>query len=109
LFTANDLGSAGSSSSSSSATKAVLKVKLEREEEYRETPWTNKITRRWTDTEVSNLVEGVSQFGTKRWPDIKKMQLWSDSPRKPGDLRVLTLETHLKFGVTGQVCFALNC
>ncbi|CAN1775859.1 Telomere repeat-binding protein 6 [Linum perenne] len=41
----------------------------------------------WTATEVSKLVEGVTQYGIGRWTDIKKLHFSSSNHRTPIDLR----------------------
>ncbi|KAM7264193.1 hypothetical protein ACFE04_001876 [Oxalis oulophora] len=41
----------------------------------------------WTLTEVTTLVDGISQYGTSRWTDIKRNLFPSSSYRTPIDLR----------------------
>lgn len=47
-----------------------------------------KHQRMWTLPEVNKLVDGVAEFGTGRWTDIKNRLFPSTAYRTPIDLRV---------------------
>lgn len=42
----------------------------------------------WTLSEVMKLIDGIAQYGTGRWTDIKKLLFSSSAYRTPVDLRV---------------------
>ncbi|EEF42929.1 hypothetical protein RCOM_1355420 [Ricinus communis] len=46
-----------------------------------------KHQRMWTLSEVSKLIDGIAQYGTGRWTDIKKLFFASSAYRTPIDLR----------------------
>ncbi|XP_065856204.1 uncharacterized protein [Euphorbia lathyris] len=46
-----------------------------------------KHQRMWTLAEVTKLIDGIAQFGTGRWTDIKKLSFSSSAYRTPIDLR----------------------
>ncbi|XP_021655832.2 uncharacterized protein LOC110646639 isoform X1 [Hevea brasiliensis] len=46
-----------------------------------------KHQRMWTLSEVMKLIDGVAQYGTGRWTDIKKLLFSSTAYRTPVDLR----------------------
>ncbi|KAJ4847774.1 hypothetical protein Tsubulata_010677 [Turnera subulata] len=46
-----------------------------------------KHQRMWTHPEVMKLVDGIAQYGTGRWTDIKKVMFSSSAYRTPVDLR----------------------
>lgn len=50
-----------------------------------------KHQRMWTPTEVMKLIDGIAQYGTGRWTDIKKLMFSSSAYRTPVDLRVLLI------------------
>lgn len=49
-----------------------------------------KHQRMWTPGEVSNLIDGIAQYGTGRWTDIKNLFFSSSAYRTPIDLRVIS-------------------
>ncbi|KDP29137.1 hypothetical protein JCGZ_16526 [Jatropha curcas] len=46
-----------------------------------------KHQRMWTLSEVTKLIDGIAQYGTGRWTDIKKLLFSSSAYRTPIDLR----------------------
>ncbi|KAG8648543.1 uncharacterized protein LOC110620807 isoform X3 [Manihot esculenta] len=46
-----------------------------------------KHQRMWTLSEVMKLIDGIAQYGTGRWTDIKKLLFSSSAYRTPVDLR----------------------
>lgn len=46
-----------------------------------------KHQRMWTTPEVMKLIDGIAQYGTGRWTDIKKLMFSSTAYRTPIDLR----------------------
>lgn len=53
-----------------------------------------KHQRMWTITEVTNLVDGISEYGVGRWTDIKRLLFSSSAYRTPIDLRVYDNPLH---------------
>lgn len=58
-----------------------------------------KHQRMWTLSEVTTLVDGISEYGVGRWTDIKRVLFSSSAYRTPIDLRV-----HCRSLTKGIVC-----
>ncbi|CAK7343108.1 unnamed protein product [Dovyalis caffra] len=54
---------------------------------YKKSNDRRKHQRMWTTPEVMKLIDGIAQYGTGRWTDIKKLMFSSTAYRTPIDLR----------------------
>lgn len=58
-----------------------------------------KHQRMWTISEVTKLVDGISEYGVGRWTDIKRLLFASSAYRTPIDLRVKHPSDDIKLGI----------